>query len=126
MIERSFVEEPRRTKTIPLSFNENSCLMFVHATLIHAAGTWQRVGITATKKGPIGPFIPGVEDQIGYPKEGGGWIGRGFALPSLLQKSRDLTEGTPSLVAGSVHFYLLIATEPQMGGRPVSETRQRE
>ena len=49
LIERSFVEERRRTKTIPRFFTEKSCLKLVHATLIRAADTWQRIGITATE-----------------------------------------------------------------------------
>ncbi len=48
LIERSFVEERRRTKTIPRCFTEKSCLKLVHATLIRAADTWQRIGIAAT------------------------------------------------------------------------------
>ena len=38
-----------RTKTIPRFFTEKSCLKLVHATLIRAADTWQRIGITATE-----------------------------------------------------------------------------
>ena len=53
LIERSFVEERRRTKTIPRFFNEKSCLKLVHATLIRAAGTWQRIGITATERAQL-------------------------------------------------------------------------
>lgn len=47
LIERSFVEERRRTKTLPRFFTERSCLKLVHATLIRAAVRWQRVRITA-------------------------------------------------------------------------------
>ncbi len=53
LIERSFVEERRRTKTIPRFFNEKSCLKLVHAPLIRAAGTWQRIGITATERAQL-------------------------------------------------------------------------
>ncbi len=53
LIERSFVEERRVTKTIPRFFNEKSCLKLVHATLIRAAGTWQRIGITATERAQL-------------------------------------------------------------------------
>ncbi len=45
--ERSFVEERRRSKTIPRFFSEKSCLKLVHATLIRAAARWQRIRITA-------------------------------------------------------------------------------
>ena len=46
LIERSFVEERRRTKTLPRFFTEKSCLTLVHATLIRAAIRWQRISIT--------------------------------------------------------------------------------
>ncbi len=46
LIERSFVEERRRTKTLPRFFTEKSCLKLVHATLIRAAVRWQRISIT--------------------------------------------------------------------------------
>lgn len=46
LIERSFVEERRRTKTLPRFFTEKSCLKLVHATLIRAAIRWQRIAIT--------------------------------------------------------------------------------
>ena len=47
------MEERRRTKTIPRFFNEKSCLKLVHATLIRAADSWQRIGITATEKAQL-------------------------------------------------------------------------
>ena len=53
LIERSFVEERRRTKIIPRFFTEKSCLKLVHATLIRAADNWQRVGITATERAQL-------------------------------------------------------------------------
>ena len=46
LIERSFVEERRRTKTLPRFFTEKSCLKLVYATLIRAAAHWQRITIT--------------------------------------------------------------------------------
>ena len=55
LIERSFVEERRRTKTIPRFFTEKSGLKLVYATLIRAADNGQRVGITATERAPV-PF----------------------------------------------------------------------
>ena len=43
-------------------------------------------------EGPTESLVSGVEDRTGYRNEGGGRIGKGgFALPSLLQKSQDLT-----------------------------------
>ena len=47
------MEERRRTKTISRFFNEKSCLKLVHATLIRAAGIWQRIGITATERAQL-------------------------------------------------------------------------
>jgi transposase-like protein len=45
-VERSFVEERRRTKVIPRFWDEKSCLKLVFATLIRAAQRWQRVRMT--------------------------------------------------------------------------------
>lgn len=49
LIERSFVEERRRTKTLPRFFTEKSCLKLVFAVLIRAAARWQTISITATE-----------------------------------------------------------------------------
>ncbi len=49
LIERSFVEERRRSKTLPRFFTEKSCIKLVYATLIRAGQTWQRIRITATE-----------------------------------------------------------------------------
>ena len=49
LIERSFVEERRRTKTLPRFFSEKSCLKLVHAVLIRAAHRWQNINITSTE-----------------------------------------------------------------------------
>jgi putative transposase len=46
MIERSFVEERRRTKIIPGFLDEKSCLKLVFGTLIRAARRWQRVRVS--------------------------------------------------------------------------------
>jgi transposase-like protein len=46
LIERSFVEERRRTKVIPRFWDERSCLKLVFATLIRAARRWVRVRMT--------------------------------------------------------------------------------
>lgn len=43
LLERSFVEERRRTKVIPRFFTEKSCLKLVFATLWRASQRWQRV-----------------------------------------------------------------------------------
>lgn len=49
LIERSFVEERRRTKTLPRFFTEKSCLKLVYAVLIRAAARWQTISITTTE-----------------------------------------------------------------------------
>ena len=46
LIERSFLEQRRRTQTIPYFMTENSCLRLVFATLHRAASRWRRVRIT--------------------------------------------------------------------------------
>ena len=46
LCERSFVEERRRSKTLPRFFTEQSCVKLVFATLIRAAQRWQRIAIT--------------------------------------------------------------------------------
>jgi transposase-like protein len=46
MVERSFVEERRRTKTIPGFFGEKAALKLVFAVLQRASRRWQRIRIT--------------------------------------------------------------------------------
>ncbi len=46
LIERSFLEERRRTKIIPRFFDERSCLKLVYATLVRASLRWQRIRFT--------------------------------------------------------------------------------
>jgi putative transposase len=43
LLERAFVEQRRRTKTIPRFFNEKSCLKLVFAALWQASERWQNV-----------------------------------------------------------------------------------
>jgi transposase-like protein len=46
LVERSFLEERRRSKVIPRFFDEKSGLKLVFATLIRAAQSWRRLAIT--------------------------------------------------------------------------------
>lgn len=46
LIERSFEEERRRTKTIPRFFDEHSALKLVFGALTRATARWQRVRVT--------------------------------------------------------------------------------
>jgi putative transposase len=46
LLERSFLEERRRTKVIPRFFTEKSCLKLVFATLWRASQRWQDVRMT--------------------------------------------------------------------------------
>ena len=50
LIERSFAEERRRTKTLPRFFSEKSCLKLVYAVLIRAAARWQAISKFAHHK----------------------------------------------------------------------------
>ena len=43
MIERSFLEEKRRSKIIPRFFDEKSCLSLAFGTLIRAQETWRKI-----------------------------------------------------------------------------------
>lgn len=45
LIERSFLEQRRRTKTIPRFWDEKSCLKLSFATLMQASERWQNVGM---------------------------------------------------------------------------------
>ncbi len=53
LIERSFLEERRRTKIIPRFFDERSCLKLVYATLVRASQRWQRIRITDTDRAQL-------------------------------------------------------------------------
>jgi putative transposase len=46
LVERGFLEERRRTKTLPRFFDEKSCLKLVFGTLIRAAHRWRRIRVT--------------------------------------------------------------------------------
>jgi len=46
LVERSFVEERRRTKVIPRFLGERSCLKLVFGTLIRVSRRWNRVRVT--------------------------------------------------------------------------------
>jgi putative transposase len=43
ILERGFLEQKRRTKTIPRFFTEKSCLKLVYATMIRASAKWRRI-----------------------------------------------------------------------------------
>jgi putative transposase len=50
LIERSFLEERRRTKIIPRFFDERSCLKLVYATLVRASQRWQQIHFTDAER----------------------------------------------------------------------------
>jgi transposase-like protein len=50
LLERSFLEERRRTRTIPRFFSEKSCLKLVFATLWRASQRWQGVKMTEIER----------------------------------------------------------------------------
>lgn len=65
LIERSFLEEKRRTKTIPRFFGEKAALKLVFATLIRAGRRWSRVRITELEQ----KQIELLRKQLGQPEE---------------------------------------------------------
>ncbi len=46
LLERLFLEERRRSKTIPHAFGERAVLKLMYAAIQRASQTWQRVAIT--------------------------------------------------------------------------------
>ncbi len=56
LIERSFEEERRRTKTIPRFFDEHSALKLVFGALTRATARWQRLRITDLEQHQIAPL----------------------------------------------------------------------
>jgi putative transposase len=50
LLERSFLEERRRTRTIPRFFSEKSCLKLVFATLWRASQRWQGVRMSQIER----------------------------------------------------------------------------
>ena len=50
LLERSFLEERRRTRTIPRFFTEKSCLKLVFATLLRASQRWQGVRMSEIER----------------------------------------------------------------------------
>jgi transposase-like protein len=50
LLERSFLEERRRTKVIPRFFTERSCLQLVFATLWRASQRWQGVKMSSLER----------------------------------------------------------------------------
>jgi putative transposase len=50
LLERSFLEERRRTCTIPKFFTEKSCLKLVFATLLRASQRWQGVKMSEIER----------------------------------------------------------------------------
>jgi transposase-like protein len=50
LLERSFLEERRRTRTIPRFFTEKSCLKLVFATLLRTSQRWQGVRMSEIER----------------------------------------------------------------------------
>jgi putative transposase len=63
LIERSFLEERRRTKIIPRFFDERSCLKLVYATLVRASQRWQRIRIADADRAQL----TRLRQQLGLP-----------------------------------------------------------
>ena len=72
LLERSFMEERRRTRTIPRFFSEKSCLKLVFATLWRASQRWQGVRMTEIERQQLkllrrelGLLPDGTQDAVG-------------------------------------------------------------
>jgi putative transposase len=72
LLERSFVEERRRTKVIPRFFSEKSCLKLVFATLWRASQNWQGVRMSEFERQQLkllrrelGLLPDGTQDVVG-------------------------------------------------------------
>jgi putative transposase len=66
LLERSFVEERRRTRTIPRFFTERSCLKLVFATLWRASQRWQGVRMSHIER----QQLKLLRRQLGLPPDG--------------------------------------------------------
>ena len=71
LLERSFLEERRRTRTIPRFFSEKSCLKLVFATLWRASQRWQGVRMTEIERQQLellrrelGQLADGEQDKV--------------------------------------------------------------
>ncbi|MFN2247214.1 MAG: IS256 family transposase [Candidatus Promineifilaceae bacterium] len=72
LLERSFLEERRRTKVIPRFFSEKSCLKLVFATLWRASQNWQGVRMSEFEcqqlkllRRELGLLPDGTQDAVG-------------------------------------------------------------
>jgi putative transposase len=72
LLERSFLEERRRTRTIPRFFTERSCLKLVFATLWRASQRWQGVRMSHMERQQLrllrrqlGLLPDGTHDDVG-------------------------------------------------------------
>ena len=72
LLERSFLEERRRTRTIPRFFTERSCLKLVFATLWRASQRWQGVKMSHIERQQLrllrrqlGLLPDGTQDDVG-------------------------------------------------------------
>jgi transposase-like protein len=72
LLERSFLEERRRTRTIPRFFSEKSCLKLVFATLWRASQRWQGVRMSEIERQQLkllrrelGLLPDGTHDAVG-------------------------------------------------------------
>jgi transposase-like protein len=72
LLERSFLEERRRTRTIPRFFSEKSCLKLAFATLWRASQRWQGVRMSGIERQQLrllrrelGLLPDGTQDAVG-------------------------------------------------------------
>ena len=99
LLERSFLEERRRTRTIPRFFSEKGCLKLVFATLWRASQRWQGVRMTEIERQQLkllrrelGQLADGEHDKGGSPLRWGDGAGGGYAaVPAGAMEGRCLT-----------------------------------
>lgn len=71
LLERSFVEERRRSKVIPRFTDEKSAMKLVFATLIRASERWSRVSVSELERKQLGMLRQdlGIDPPPGHGKE---------------------------------------------------------
>lgn len=70
LLERAFVEQRRRTKTIPRFLNEQSCLKLVYATLIRVSERWHRVNMSKYDL----TVLKNIRDLYGWEEDKNGFL----------------------------------------------------
>lgn len=72
LLERSFVEQKRRTRVIPRFFDEKSCLKLVYATMVRVSRKWRRVKMSEYDLS----VLRNLRDLYGWKEDGDGYISK--------------------------------------------------